>query len=266
MLDFNLIRRHPNQVREALAQRQSQIDIEELITRDKARRALISKVEGLQAKRNETSKRIGELKRSGADTGEIMTRVRNASDQIKKLDGELKGIEAKIHDEMMRLPNLPHESVPVGKDETANRTERTWGKPAELDFEPRNHVELGEKLGILDLERASKISGARFSVQLGDGARLERALAAYMLDVHTSNGYLEVLTPLLVTPQAMQQSGQLPKFADEAFFVSSDELYLIPTSEVPLVNLHSAEILATTDLPIKYCAQKRALTVVTLVA
>lgn len=254
MLDFSFIRRHADEVREALEQRHSDVDVDELLNRDEARRALIGQVEGLQAERNETSKRIGELKRSGADASEFMTGLRSAGDRIKALETELKGIQSAIRDEMLRLPNMPHESVPIGRDEEANRTERTWGQPVELDFEPRDHVDLGEALGILDLTRAAKVSGARFSVQFGAGARLERALAAYMLDVHTTNGYLEVLTPLLVTPQAMQGSGQLPKFADDAFFVNSDKLYLIPTSEVPLVNLHSGEILATSDLPVKYCA------------
>jgi len=254
MLDFSFIRRHPAQVREALAQRHSEVDIDELMSRDAQRRELIGEVEGLQAKRNETSRRIGELKRSGADTSEIMSGLRTAGDRIKALEGELKGIQAAILDDILRLPNLPHDSVPIGEDDAANRTERTWGQPTALDFEPRDHVDLGESLGILDFARAAKISGARFSAQFGAGAKLERALAAYMLDVHTSNGYLEVLTPLLVTPQAMQGSGQLPKFADDAFLVGSDELYLIPTSEVPLVNLHSDEILAAADLPVKYCA------------
>ncbi len=254
MLDFSIIRRHPDQVRNALAQRHSDVDIEALMARDKQRRALIGEVEGLQAERNETSKRIGELKRSGADASEIMSSMRSVGDRIKELEGELKGVEAAIRDDMLCVPNLPHESVPIGEDEASNRTERTWGQPTEFDFEPRDHVELGESLGIFDFARAAKLSGARFSVQFGAGARLERALAAFMLDVHTSHGYLEVLTPLLVTPQAMQGSGQLPKFADDAFFVGGDDLYLIPTSEVPLVNLHSAEILAATDLPVKYCA------------
>ncbi len=254
MLDFSLIRQHPDEIRKALSERHSEVDIDGLMTRDEQRRALIGEVEGLQAQRNETSKRIGELKRSGTDASEIMAHMRGVGDRIKELEGELKSIEAAIRDDMLRLPNLPHESVPVGKDEAANRTEHTWGEPAEFDFEPRDHVEIGETLGILDLARAAKVSGARFSTQFGDGARLERALAAYMLDIHTGNGYLEVLTPLLVTPQAMLGSGQLPKFADEAFFVSGDDLYLIPTSEVPLVNLHSAEILAAADLPVKYCA------------
>ncbi len=254
MLDFSIIRQSPERTRESLAQRHSEVDIDALLARDTERRTLIGEVESLQAERNETSKRIGELKRSGADADEIMARMRSVGDRIKKLEGELKAVDAAIRHDTLRLPNLPHDTVPVGDDEAANRIERTWGEPTALGFEPRDHVELGEALGILDFARAAKVSGARFSTQFGVGARLERALAAYMLDVHTGGGYLEVLTPLLVTPEAMQGSGQLPKFADDAFFVNSDELYLIPTSEVPLVNLHSGEILPATDLPVRYCA------------
>ncbi len=254
MLDFSIIRQSPERVRESLAQRRSEIDIDALVARDEERRGLIGRLESLQAERNETSKRIGVLKSSGDDASEIMARMRGVGDRIKDLDGELKGIDAAIRRDLLRLPNLPHDTVPVGEDETANRVERTWGEPPSLGFEPRDHVDLGEALGILDFARAAKVSGARFSTQFGAGARLERALAAYMLDAHVRSGYLEVLTPLLVTPEAMQGSGQLPKFADDAFFVESDELYLIPTSEVPLVNLHSDEILAAMDLPVKYCA------------
>ncbi len=253
MLDFNIIRQDPDAVQAALAARGSDIDLGALLQRDAARRQLIQNLEALQAERNETSKRIGELKKAGEDATEVMERVRAVGDEVKRLDAERKVIDEEIRSLVLTLPNLAHESVPVGKDESTNREERRWGTPRELDFEPRDHVDIGEGLGILDMARAAKISGARFSAQFGMGARLERALAAYMIDLHEAAGYTEVLTPYLVTPESMLATGQLPKFADDAFFVEKDDLYLIPTSEVPLVNLHRDETLEGAALPIKYC-------------
>ncbi len=165
------------------------------------------------------------------------------------------GADQGIHADLLGLPNLPHETVPVGRDESDNRVERTWGEPRDFDFKVLDHVDVGENLGIIDLERAAKVSGSRFPTQFGAGAQLERALAAFMLDLACNEGgYLEVLTPFLVKPESMEGSGQLPKFAEEAFFIEKDSLYLIPTSEVPLVNLHRGEILPQADLPVRYCA------------
>lgn len=254
MLDIATLREDPEGLGSALADRGSSIDLDALLERDAERRALIQEVETLQADRNTSSRRIGELKKAGEDATEAMARVREIGDRIKELDEKRKSLDDEIRETLLPLPNPAHESVPVGPDETANREERRHGEPAELDFEARDHVELAEGLGILDLERAAKISGARFAVQFGDGARLERALAAYMLDLHRDSGYLEVLTPFLVTPETMLGSGQLPKFADDAFHIEKDALYLIPTSEVSLVNLHRDETLEADHLPLKYSA------------
>jgi len=253
MLDFNIIRQDPDAAQAALTDRGCDIDLGALLERDATRRQLIQNLETLQAERNETSKQIGELKKAGKDATEVMDRVRAVGDEVKRLDADRKAIDEEIRGLLLTLPNLAHESVPVGKDESANREERRWGSPREFDFEPRDHVDIGEGLGILDMTRAAKISGARFSAQFGMGARLERALAAYMIDLHEAAGYMEVLTPYLVTPDSMLATGQLPKFADDAFFVDKDDLYLIPTSEVPLVNLHRDETLDGATLPVKYC-------------
>ncbi len=253
MLDFNIIRQDPDTAQASLAERGADVDLGALLERDAVRRQIIQKLEALQAERNETSKQIGALKQAGKDATEIMDRVRAVGDEVKRLDAERKAIDEEIRGLLLTLPNLAHESVPVGGDESANREERRWGSPPQLDFEPQDHVDVGERLGILDMARAAKISGARFSAQFGMGARLERALASYMIDLHVAAGYMEVLTPYLVTPESMMATGQLPKFADDAFFVDKDELYLIPTSEVPLVNLHRDETIDGALLPLKYC-------------
>jgi len=232
-------------------------DLDDLLARDERRRELITEGDELKARRNEAGKRIGTLKREGADARELIEEMGEVTRRIDALDAELDAIETSIHEDLLDLPNVPHESVPVGSDESANRVERTWGEPLDpddADFPVLDHVDLGTHLGILDMERAAKISGARFPTQFGAGARLELALAAFMLDRQREAGYLEVLPPFLVRPHAMEGSGQLPKFADEAFHLERDDLWLIPTSEVPLVNLHREEILPEADLPVRYTA------------
>lgn len=254
MLDLSALRDEPERYRRALSDRGASLDLDALLARDADRRQLIQELEGLQAERNSSSKKIGELKRAGEDASEAMERVRAIGDRIKELDESRRAIDEELQAELLGTPNVAHASVPVGADESDNREERRHGEPADFDFEPRDHVDLAEGLGLLDLERAAKISGARFSVQYGDGARLERALAAYMLDTHTDHGYLEVVTPYLVSADSMVGSGQLPKFAEDAFLAERDGLYLIPTSEVPLVNLHREETLEADRLPLKYTA------------
>ncbi len=254
MLDFSLIRREPEAVAAALQTRGTTIDVDEILERDRERREGIQRLEALQAERNETSKRIGELKKAGEDATEVMARMRAVGEEVKQLEGDRKAIDEQLRDVLLTLPNLAHESVPVGADESANREERRWGTPAEFGFDAKDHVDIGEGLGILDMARAAKIAGARFSAQFGVGARLERALAAYMIDRHQEEGFLEALTPYLAGPESMLGSGQLPKFAEDAFFVDRDDFYLIPTSEVSLVNLHRDETLPGEQLPIRYCA------------
>jgi len=254
MHDLGKIRKDPDSARGGLAARNVDFDLDDLLARDERRRELIQEVDALKARRNEAGKKIGELKKAGESADEIIAEMGRVSQQVAALDGELDAIDRGIQADLLGLPNLPHGSVPRGRDESENREERTWGEPRAFDFKILDHVDVGESLGIIDLERAAKISGARFPTQFGAGARLERALAALMLDMAHDEGYLEVFTPFLVRPESMEGSGQLPKFAEEAFFVEKDELYLIPTSEVPLVNLHRGEILVESDLPIRYCA------------
>jgi len=254
MHDLGKIRKDPERTREGLAARRVDFDLDNLLARDERRRELIQEVDALKAKRNEAGKKIGELKKAGESADEIIAEMGQVSEQVAGLDAELDEIDRGIQADLLGLPNLPHDDVPRGSDESENREERKWGEPRAFDFKVLDHVDVGENLGIIDLERAAKVSGARFPTQFGAGARLERALAAFMLDSAQEAGYLEVFTPFLVRPDSMEASGQLPKFAEEAFFIEKDELWLIPTSEVPLVNLHRGEILPEDDLPIRYTA------------
>jgi len=255
MHDLARLRKDPDAAARGLAHRNVDFDLSGLLLRDQRRRALIQQVDELKSARNEAGKQIGELKKRGESADEIIAEMGAVSTQVEAFDAELGVLEDGIRSALLGLPNLPHDSVPVGADETANVVERTCGEPRELDFKVLDHVDVGESLGILDLARAAKVTGSRFPTQFGAGARLERALAAFMLDLaREEGGYLEVLTPFMVSPESMEGSGQLPKFADEAFYLERDDLYLIPTSEVPLVNLHRGEILAESELPIRYCA------------
>lgn len=255
MHDLSRLRKDPAATSAALASRRADFDVDDFLARDERRRELIQEVDALKAKRNAAGKKIGELKKAGESADAIIAEMGEVSEQVAALDMELGELQAAVHTALLGLPNLPHETVPIGSDEADNCVERSWGTPREFDFKVLDHVDVGEALGIIDLERATKISGARFPTQFGAGAKLERALAAFMLDIaQDEGGYLEVFPPFLVRPESMEGSGQLPKFADEAFFVAKDSLYLIPTSEVPLVNLHRDEILDEKDLPIRYCA------------
>lgn len=255
MHDLSKLRKDPDGTRAGLSARNVDFDLDDLLGRDQRRRGLIQQVDALKAQRNEAGKKIGKLKKSGGNADDIVAEMGRVSGEIETLDAELNGLDEGIHADLLGLPNLPHETVPAGRDETSNTVERTWGERRDFDFKVLDHVDVGEALRIIDLERAAKVSGARFPTQFGAGAALERGLAAFMLDLAQSEGgYLEVFTPFLVLPESMEASGQLPKFADEAFFIEKDSLYLIPTSEVPLVNLHRGEILDVNDLPIRYCA------------
>ncbi len=255
MHDLAKLRKDPDGARAGLSARNVDFDVDDFLARDERRRGLIQEADALKARRNEAGKRIGELKKAGESAAEILAEMGAVSSRIEGLDAELDALDQGIHADLLGLPNLPHETVPVGRDESDNRVERTWGEPRDFDFKVLDHVDVGENLGIIDLERAAKVSGSRFPTQFGAGAQLERALAAFMLDLACNEGgYLEVFTPFLVKPESMEGSGQLPKFAEEAFFIEKDSLYLIPTSEVPLVNLHRGEILPQADLPVRYCA------------
>lgn len=217
------------------------------------RRSIIMDVEKKKAFRNESSKKIGELKRLKQDTTQILNEIANLGDEIKALDEKLKDIENEIFNIMANLPNIPHDSVPVGIDETFNKEIRVVGKPREFSFPIKDHVELGEKLDILDFERAAKITGARFVVDKGLGARLERALINFMVDLHTyEHNYKELIPPYIVNDKSMYATGQFPKFVEEAFKVGKENWYLNPTAEVPTINLYRDEILDGNTLPIDY--------------
>lgn len=253
MLDLKLIRTNPDLVREALRRRHEEAPLEALLAQDEERRRLLAEVESLKAARNRTSEEIAARKKRGEETGDLIARMRQVSDRIQELDAKVRMVEEQIHTLLLAIPNLPHPSVPEGRDERDNVEIRRWGEPRRFDFEPLPHWELGARLGLLEFERAAKISGARFAVFTGLGARLLRALANFMLDLHVNeHGYREVFPPFLVNSASMTGTGQLPKFAEDAFKVDGQDLWLIPTAEVPVTNLHRDEILDAKDLPIYY--------------
>jgi len=224
-------------------------------TLDEERRSGLVAAEDLKRQRNEASRSIGELKRQGKDADAQIAAVSRLKGELEAHERRLAEVESELVSLELQLPNLPHASVPVGADETANRVERVVGSPPELSFPPQAHWDLGPALGVLDFERGAKVAGARFTTLWGAGARLERALAAFMLDLHTGeHGYQEVLPPYMANVETMTSSGQLPKFAADAFRIEGDGYYLIPTAEVPLVNLHRDEILDESDLPRRYVA------------
>lgn len=255
MLDLKLLRENFDEVKARMATRSAEIDWDEFVRLDRGRRDALANIERLKEKKNRLSGEIGKLKQSGGDASPLMRVGEEVSEAIRAGEGPLAEIEAAFERVMLTLPNLPHASVKVGKNETENREVRRWGNPPSFDFTPKNHWDIGEELGILDFERAAKVAGARFAVYRGAGARLERALINFMLDLHTTDhGYTEMLPPVLANRTALVGTGQLPKFEEDLFRLTQGEYFLIPTAEVPLTNLHRDEILETKDLPIKYVA------------
>lgn len=255
MLDIRLIRNNPEFVKEAIAKRGDKINLDEFLLLDEKRRELLYEVEQLKNTRNKVSQEIGRLKKEGKDAEKRILEMREVSQKIKEMDDQIKQVEEQIKEFLLRVPNIPHESVPVGKSEDDNVPVRHWGQPTEFDFEPKPHWDIGESLGILDFEAASKISGARFALYKGLGARLERALINFMLDLHTSkHGYKEIFPPFIVLRQSMIGTGQLPKFEEDAFKLSDNNHFLIPTAEVPVTNIHRDEIIDGNLLPLYYVA------------
>ncbi len=254
MLDARFVRENIELVREALRNRGYDLTLDEFLVLEKRRREVIREVEEMRNRRNVVSERIGTLKKSGGDAAGLIEEMKEVSGRIKALDEELKGLDSGIRDFLLNIPNMPHESVPVGKDEEDNVEVRRYGIPRDFDFEALNHWDVAEPLGIIDFDRASKIAGARFSLMKGPGARLERALMNFMLDLNTSRGYEEVFPPILVNRESMTATGQLPKFEADLFRTADPELYLIPTAEVPVTNIHRDEILDEEDLPLYYTA------------
>lgn len=255
MLDLKTIRQDSSRVIQALETRGETVDIEALLSLDRKRRELIQKADVLKARRNAFSQKIARSKAERKDHVAVDTKqMREISETIKGIDSEIRQLEEKIKQILLGIPNIPHESVPIGKNEEQNRIKRHWGDKPEFDFIPRPHWELGESLGILDFKRAAKLSGTRFCLYWGMGARLERALITFMLDVHTKeHGYIEVLPPFMVSRETMTATGQLPKFEDD-LFSTKDQYYLIPTAEVPVTNIFRAETINEEDLPIKLVA------------
>jgi seryl-tRNA synthetase len=250
MLDARKIRANPQAVEQQLQKRNLSGALDQFLLLDEKRREVLGKVEELKKFRNTSSQQVGKMKKEGQDPSELMEKVRLAGQDIKKWDEDLKGIEEGIEKILLNIPNLPHESVPVGPDDSANVEMRRWGEPRQFDFEPLAHWDIGPNLDILDFERAAKLSGARFTVYKGMGARLERAVINFYLDIHTrEHGYREILPPFMVSADCMLGTGQLPKFAEDMFKVQGREMYLIPTAEVPLTNLYREEILEAKDLP-----------------
>src|SRR5690625_822366 len=257
MLDRKLLRNHFDEVKERLERRGE--DLSELMnfsTLFRSRRKIIAKVEEIKAKRNDTSKQISVLKREKKDASALIEEMQNVGAEIKELDTELEEVEGKLDQIMYAIPNIPHESVPIGEDEDDNVEVRSWGERTDFSFEPKPHWDVATDLGILDFERASKVAGSRFVFYQGLGARLERALMSFMMDLHADeHGYEEMIPPFLVNRESMTGTGQLPKFEEDAFLIEEWDYFLIPTSEVPVTNYHRDEILPGEALPKKYVAQ-----------
>ena len=250
MLDLRFIREHTDEVRKALVKLDSSAPIDEILSLDAQRRELLAEAESLKHRRNVVSKKIGQMKEKDQA---LIEEMRGVGDRIKELDGEISQVEAELNDLLLLVPNMPHPSVPVGKDESENVLVRTVGEPGQFDFEPLPHWDLGPTLDIIDFERGVKISGTRFYVLKGLGARLQRALVTWMIDVHVrEHGYTEVYPPFLVQSKCLVGTGNLPKFADNLYRYEPDDLWMIPTAEVPVTNLHREEILPPGSLPIKY--------------
>jgi seryl-tRNA synthetase len=253
MIDRRLIREQPEVVRKALADRGSDFDLDRLVYLEARRRELLS-VESLRARKNELSKEIGRVMSSGGEADALRAQVAEISQQIEAMEAELSQVEAEFERLMLEVPNIPKPEVPVGPDASANVVLKTWGTPRQFDFDARGHWEVGERLGILNFERAARIAGARFVCDIGLGARLERAIINFFLDTHTrKHGYTEVFPPFLANETSLIGTGNLPKF-EEDLFKTREGYYLIPTAEVPLTNLHQGEIIDGDLLPLCYTA------------
>ncbi|MBN1333698.1 MAG: serine--tRNA ligase [Synergistales bacterium] len=255
MLDMKWIRNNADEVRTYLANRNHDFPLDELLQLDERKRTCLTETESLKSERNEGSKEVARLGASGGDTEKLKDRMREIGSRIKEIDMEISQIDSELGNLLLSIPNKPHHTVPIGEDETANIEIRQWGSPTFMPFEPKAHWDIGESLGILDFERGARLAESRFTALKGAGSKLSRALINFMLDLHTtSHGYTEVEPPFLVNSTTMQGTGQLPKFAEDLYKCQVDDLWLIPTAEVPLTNLHSGEILNESELPLYYTA------------
>jgi len=254
MLDIRFVRENAEAVKAAMANRKAEVDIDATIALDDRRRAIVAEAEELKAERNRISKSIGKIIQEGGDAEAIKAQVREMGDQISAFDEEQREVEAKLRDGLLYIPNMPSDTTPVGESEEDNPVIRSWGEKVELGFEPKAHWDLGAQLGLFDLERGAKLSGSGFPLFTGKGAKLERALIQFMLDLHTEqHGYTEVAPPFMCNAQTMTGTGQLPKFAEDMYTVPLDGLYPIPTAEVPVTNMYANEIIDR-ELPILHTA------------
>ncbi len=256
MLDIKFIRENPEIVKEGILNKNEKDTVDEILEADKEKRLLLTKTEELKARRNKVSQEVGRLKKAGENADDIVAEMKQVSEDIKQLDEQLRSVDEKLQELLLWVPNLPHSSVPIGKDETSNVETKQWlpeGFSFKNDETILDHIELGKKLKILDFERGAKITGSGFPVYIGKGARLERALINFMLDYHLDkHGYTEIIPPLLVNSASMRGTGQLPKMQDDMYHAEKDDLYAIPTAEVPITNMHRSEVLSETELPINY--------------
>ena len=255
MLDLKFVRSNLDNIREMLKKRQYDLDISRFEDLDQERRKRLTVLEELRHRRNQVSDKIAAMKKNGEDASAVISEMKELSSDIKDKEKDLPRFVEELNELLMFIPNMPHESVVAGRDENDNPVIRTWGETTKRDFEPLSHWEIGEKLGILDFSRAAKLSGSRFALYRGMGARLERALINFMLDIHTKeHGYIEILPPFMVNSASMTGTGQLPKFEEDLFKIKDWDLYLVPTAEVPVTNIHREEILSEEALPIYYVA------------
>ncbi len=255
MLDLKFARTNLNTIKEMVKNRESDLDLSQFERLDEERRNRLTVLEKMRHRRNQVSEEIAAMKKRGDDASAVIKEMKQVSSNIKDKEKDLSGFVDELNELLMVIPNIPHESVAIGKDEKDNPVIREWGKIREMDFEPLNHWEIGERLGILDFASAAKIAGARFALYRGLGAKLERTLINFMLDIHTEeHGYIEVLPPFMVNSASMTGTGQLPKFKEDLFKIEGWDYYLIPTAEVPVTNIHREETLSEEQLPIYYVA------------
>ncbi|NYB73033.1 serine--tRNA ligase [Sedimentibacter hydroxybenzoicus DSM 7310] len=251
MLDIKRIRNNPEEVENLLKRRNPELNLKNVLELDKVRREKLVEAENMKAEQNKVSKQVPLLKKEGKDVTIILQEMKDLAEKVKVLDGDIKEIDAKIEEELLSLPNTPNRDVAVGASDADNKEIRRWGEPREFDFELKPHWDLGVNLNILDFERATKITGTRFSMFKGTGARLERAITAYMLDKHTvDHGFTEIAPPFMVNKESMYGTGQLPKFEEDMFKLSQKDYYLIPTAEVPVTNIYRDEVIDEAELPI----------------
>ncbi len=253
MLDIKFIRDNPELVKRTLSRKALELDVDRLLLLDRRHRELIGRGESLKHLRRAASREIGELKRSGGKVEEKLAEMKKVSEEVGSLDQKIRELSRELRELLIRVPNIPHDSVPVGPDESSNQVVREWGEKRKFDFSPRGHIEIAEHLGLIDFQRAARITGSNFVLYRGPGALLERALINFMLDIHTvEHGYLELSPPYLSNRESMLGTGQLPLLEEDMYRTGEDDLFLVPTGEVPITNIHRGEILKEERLPLKY--------------